>query len=370
MRSYTRTAFSITTTRAVASTLIFFSCLFRAVPILAQPDGKELYTDACASCHGNDGRGSPQGSNIDVPLPDFADCQITTREPDPDWIALTAHGGPFLGLSDRMPAFAQVLSPDDLKSVLDYIRTFCADPAWPRGELNFRRPTFVTKAFPENEAVLVQRFSDATNERAYDTELAVEGRVGARGQVELALPLSIIDAKDGATTAGVGDIALAYKHVTYASLQTHSIVALATDLVVPSGDHRRGLGNGTTTFEPALLSGHSYAGLVLQTQFRAVLPVDVDRAARHFLYRFALQYPLGTLKNTLVPALEFESAQKIEGSFRDYTLLAPTLYVPLTKRGHVAVGIGSQIPVSHHRPFDYRVGAFFLWEYLDGGIWW
>lgn len=363
-------AVALPITRTVAWALILFGCVFRAVPILAQPDGKELYTDACASCHGHDGRGSPEGSSIDVPVADFSDCQIATREPDPDWIALTAHGGPVLGLSNRMPSFAQVLSADEMKAVLDYIRAFCTNPAWPRGELNFRRPSFVTKAFPEDEAVLVQRFSDATSNRTYSTELAVERRVGARGQVELTLPLSIVDAKDGATTAGVGDIALAYKHVAYASLQTRSIVALAADLVVPSGDHRRGLGDGTTIFEPALLSGHTYAGVVLQTQFRAVLPVDVNRAARHFLYRFALQYPLGTLKNALVPALEFESAQKIDGSFRDYTLLAPTLYVPLTKRGHVAVGLGTQIPVSQQRPFDYRVGAFFLWEYLDGGIWW
>jgi hypothetical protein len=179
------------------------------------------------------------------------------------------------------------------------------------------------------------------------------------------------DRKGGATGGGIGDLGLAYKHVLYASLPRRSIVSVATDLILPSGDYSRGLGNGTTTFEPALLSGHRLpAGFVLQTQFRAVLPTDVNRAPRVFQYRVALQYPLSPLKRGLVPALEFESTQKLEGTFTDYTVLAPTLYVPLSKRGHVALGFGGQMPVSTHRPFDYQLSGFFLWEYLDGGIWW
>jgi hypothetical protein len=317
-----------------------------------------------------DGRGAPDASAIKVPLPDFTHCQVSTREPDADWSALVAHGGPFLGMSMQMPAFGDALTPSEITAVLDHVRSFCKDPRWPRGELNFRRPVFVTKAFPEDEALIAFAFENATSERVYTTELSIERRLGSRGQVELALPLPAIEDKNGATVAGFGDLALAYKHVLYASLLHRSIVSLATDLVLPSGDRDRGLGDGTTTFEPALLTGHSLAGVVLQTQFRAVVPIDVDRAPRHFLYRFALQYPLGPLKNALVPGLEVELGQKIAGEFRDYGVLGPSLYVPLSRRGHVALGVGAQVPVTTHRPFDYRLAAFFLWEYLDGGIWW
>lgn len=343
---------------------------FAPVAALAEADGQALYRDACAACHGVDGRGAPDAAAIKVPLPDFTDCQISTREPNPDWTALVAHGGQFLGMSMQMPAFGEALTPSEITAVLDYVRSFCTNPYWPRGELNFRRPVFVTKAFPENEALIAFEFEEATSERVYTTELAIEGRIGARGQVELALPIPVIEDKNGATVGGFGDLALAYKHVLYASLLHHSIVALATDLVLPSGDRDRGLGDGTTTFEPALLTGHSLAGVVLQTQFRAVVPIDVDRAPRHFLYRFALQYPLGPLKNAVVPGLEAEFGQKIAGEFRDYGVLGPSLYLPLSKRGHVALGVGAQFPVTDHRPFDYRIAAFFLWEYLDGGIWW
>ena len=337
----------------------------------AAPDGKQLFEDACATCHGLDGKGAPAGSSIAVPLPDFTDCNTVTREPDADWGALAAHGGAFLGMSSQMPAFGDVLSRDEIQAILDYIRRFCDDPSWPRGELNFRRPVFVTKAFPEDEAVIAPGFTQATGERSYDAEISAETRIGARGQIELTVPLSLIDPIGGPTVGGFGDLGLAYKHVVFASLPLRTIFSLATDLIMPSGDHARGLGDGTTTFEPAVLSGHGLpGGFVLQTQFRAVLPIDVNRAPRHFLYRFALQYPLGPRKNALVPALEFESAQKIEGVFRDYTVLAPTLYIPLSQRGHLAIGLGGQIPVSDRRSFDYRLGAFFLWEYLDGGIWW
>jgi hypothetical protein len=337
----------------------------------AADDGGQLYEDACATCHGRDGRGAPQGSSIAVPLPDFTDCNTVTREADADWGALATHGGAALGMSPQMPAFGDVLSRAEVQAILDYIRSFCRDPRWPRGELNFRRPVFVSKAFPEDEAVVAPTVAQSGDERAAAAEMSIEGRIGARGQIELTVPLELIDHTNGPTVGGIGDLGLAYTQVVFASLPARSIVSLATDLIMPSGNRSRGLGDGTTTFAPALLSGHGLpGGFVLQTQFSAVLPIDVNRAPRRFLYRFALQYPLGPRKNALVPALEFESAQKIAGTFQDYTVLAPTLYIPLSQRGHLAIGIGTQIPVSDHRPFDYRVGAFFLWEYLDGGLWW
>src|SRR5712692_1709514 len=111
--------------------------------------GAEIYDDACASCHGTDGRGAPAGTRIAVPLPDFTDCKFITSEGDGNWRFLLAHGGDGLGLSTQMPAFGAVLSAAQVQLVLDYTRAFCTDPRWPRGELNFRRPLFTTKAFPE-----------------------------------------------------------------------------------------------------------------------------------------------------------------------------------------------------------------------------
>ena len=62
--------------------------------------GAEIYRDACASCHGTDGRGAPAGSAISVPLPDFTDCINATAETTANWTGLVRHGGRFLGVSE------------------------------------------------------------------------------------------------------------------------------------------------------------------------------------------------------------------------------------------------------------------------------
>jgi mono/diheme cytochrome c family protein len=334
-----------------------------------ETDGRAIYADACAACHGEDGRGRT-ATAIDVPLPDFTDCQIATSEPDSNWLPLIAHGGTALGLSTSMPAFDGALTPEQQRAVLAYVRSFCADPAWPRGDLNFPRPIFFDKAFPEDEFVLSPTFVEARDAREIGGELAYEHRVGARGQIEAALPALLSDVKHGGPTAGgLGDLALAYKQVVYAGLEPRAIAALATDLVLPTGEPTKETGAGTVAFEPALLGGAAFAGFILQAQLRAELPIDVDRAPRVMLYRVALQYPLGAMRRSLVPALELESAQRIEGDFHDATVLGPTFYVPLSLRGHVALGLGAQVPVSAYHPFDYRVGAILLWDYLDGPLW-
>jgi len=336
---------------------------------LPPPDGRELYGEACAACHGADGRGST-ATGVTVPLPDFTDCRVTTAEPDSNWLPLVAHGGPALGMSSQMPSFDGALTADQQRAVLAYVRSFCTDPAWPQGDLNFPQPLFVGKAFPEDEIVVHASFGDSSSARELAGDLAFERRVGARGQVEIALPAQLVDEKHGGPTAGgFGDLTLAYKHVAYAGLAPPAIASLAVDLVLPSGDAAKGTGEGTVAFEPALLAGARAGPLILQTDFRAALPIDASSAPRVFFYRFALQAPLGAMRRSLVPALELETAQRIDGDFHDYTALGPTFYVPLSKRGHVALALGGQVPVSAHRPFDYRVSALVLWDYLDGPLW-
>jgi hypothetical protein len=97
--------------RVVAAAAIVFVCAAgaslpaaqgRASPTspLAQalPEGytgKDICIAACATCHGLDGKGSPQSLvGFDTPLPDFTDCSFATPEPMGDWIAVIHDGGP------------------------------------------------------------------------------------------------------------------------------------------------------------------------------------------------------------------------------------------------------------------------------------
>jgi mono/diheme cytochrome c family protein len=333
--------------------------------------GSEVYEGACASCHGADGRGAPQGSAITAPLPDFTDCNFITREGNGNWSYLIAHGGKGLGLSLQMPAFADALTDEQIHAVLDYIRSFCADPHWPRGELNFRRPLITTKAFPEDELLLLPQLTKGRDGvRDWVTEVSFERRVGARGQVEIALPFAIHDVTDGATTGGIGDLGLAYKHVLYADLPSLTIASASLDVVLPSGDYSRHLGDGTVSFEPSLLAGKEIRNFVIQGQILGVAPLDDNRADRAVDYRVALSYPLSALKRAWVPTLELEVLQDVTAKQHNL-FLTPQVYKGITARGHVAVAVGAQIPVAGDAdPFDYRVLAFLLWEYTDGGLWW
>ena len=336
-----------------------------------EPSAHELYEGACASCHGTDGRGAPQGTALNVPLPDFTDCNFITREGDGNWAYLLAHGGEGLGLSRQMPAFTDVLTDEQIHQVLDYIRSFCTDRRWPRGELNFRRPLVTTKAFPEDELLLLPELTKGRDGvRDWVTEVSFERRVGPRGQVEIALPFVVHDVTDGATTGGVGDLALAYKHVLYADLPSRTIASASLDLVLPSGDRDRHLGDGTVSFEPSLLAGKEIHNVVIQGQILGLAPIDENRADRGVDYRLAFSYPLSPLKRAWVPTLEIEVLQDVTAQQHNL-FLTPEIYKGITKRGHVAVALGAQVPVAGGPdPFDYRVLAFLLWEYTDGGLWW
>jgi hypothetical protein len=282
-----------------------------------------------------------------------------------------AHGGVGLGLSPQMPAFADALTDQQIHLVIEYIRRFCTDPRWPRGELNFRRPLVTSKAFPEDELVLIPRVTKGRNGvRDWVTEVSFERRVGPRGQVEIALPFAAHDVTGGATTGGVGDMTLASKYVLYADLPSLTIASVSLDLVLPSGDRDRHLGDGTVSFEPSLLAGKEISNFVMQGQIRGVAPLDENRADRGVRYRFAFSYPLSPLKRAWVPGLELEVVQNVTAR-QHHLFLTPEIYKGLTKRGHVAVAMGAQFPVAGDAdPFDYRVLAFLLWEYADGGLWW
>src|SRR5207245_4856751 len=73
--------------------------------------GAEIYAQACAACHGADGRGAPGGSRITVALPDFTDRTVSTAAPTAHWRGLVRQGEPLRRLSGQVPPFCAELSP-------------------------------------------------------------------------------------------------------------------------------------------------------------------------------------------------------------------------------------------------------------------
>ena len=120
-------------------------------------NGERIYKSGCIACHGGDGRGAPETlTEFERPdtFPDFTRCDQTTPESNSAWKDMITHGGPSRGFSEIMPAFGKLLTPDEIDDVIAYLRTFCHNNHWARGELNLPRALITEKAFPEDEVVI------------------------------------------------------------------------------------------------------------------------------------------------------------------------------------------------------------------------
>ena len=223
-----------------------------------QRTGAELYRAACANCHGSDGTGVPQVTvGFDVPLPDFTDCSFASREPTADWVAVAHEGGPVRGFAAVMPAFGGALTAKQLERVIDYIRGFCGSASWPVGELNMPRAMVTEKAYPEDELVYTIG-AQVDGPGSIVNEIVYERRFGARSQLEVVVPFAFeeqVADTSGTWQSGIGDIALGVKHALFHSAGSGSILSLAAEVKLPTGNEDRGFGVGTTVFEPFVSFG-------------------------------------------------------------------------------------------------------------------
>jgi cytochrome c553 len=331
-------------------------------------DGKFLYEDyaGCASCHGVNGKGENDDVKLDPPPPDFTDCSFTTREPRKDWQAVIKHGGVARGLSESMPAYGEALTDEQVNAIIDYLKTFCAEQGWPPGDLNFRRPQITSKAFPENEALLVPAYTRAQSRSAV-TKFVYEKRLGRRAQWEVAAPF--VAEWRGPSAQGIGDIELSAKYVLWHRLESLAIFSGGLEAVLPTGKIAIGIGEGSWNLAPYFAAAKGFSGFFIQSSVKYETPLKQDEGEAELFFNLAFTLPLTKEKKGLFPMLELNGIRTFETKETTW-LVTPQLYLGLVKRGHVALSVGGQIPVAGARPFDYRVVSFLLWEYADGGLWW
>src|SRR5947209_9553717 len=154
-------------------------------------NGERLYKSGCIACHGATGTGAPETlTEFKRPdtFPDFTRCDQTTPEPNSAWKDIIVNGGPARGFSQIMPAFGELLSSDQIDDVIAYLRTFCSNDHWARGELNLPRALITEKAYPEDEEVI----SAAVNARGapgVTTDIIHEQRFGVHNQIEVDVPV-------------------------------------------------------------------------------------------------------------------------------------------------------------------------------------
>jgi Cytochrome C oxidase, cbb3-type, subunit III len=337
----------------------------------SQKSGADLYRAGCAACHGIDGRGAPRATlGFDLDLPDFTDCSFATPEADADWIAIVHQGGTVRAFDRMMPAFGEALSLDEIGRIVGHLRTFCAETAWPRGDLNLPRPLVTEKAFPENEAVVTTTFS-RDGQSAIGNEFTYEHRLGSRGQYEVVVPFDLQQADSGGWRRGLGDVAVAYKHVLGHSLRRGSIFAAGSEVVFPTGKETDGIGGGMTvveafgTFSQVLPRDgflHLHAGLEM--------PVGAEGSHTESFWRATVGKTIFQQRwnRAWSPMIEVLGSRKhAEGEAAAWDLV-PQLQVSLSRRQHVLLNAGIRTPVNHRAGRPTSLIVYLLWDWFDGGL--
>lgn len=339
--------------------------------VASAKSGKQLYMDACGTCHGADGKGaSVKQLGLQTPPPDFTDCSFASREPDGDWIAVAHQGGPTRGFSAEMPAFGDALTEEELQKIMDHIRAFCRDDAWPRGELNLPRPLFTEKAYPEDEAV-ISTSVDLENESAVNNEIVYERRFGARNQLEVVVPFGYIEQPGGNWSGGhLGDVAIGVKRAVYHNLNSGTIFSIAGEVILPSGDEASGFGSGTTIVEPFASFGQILpAGGFLHLQTGAEFPFNRNKAGEEAFWRAALgkSFNPNPWGRTWSPMVEILGSRDLESGAVNQWDIAPQVQVTLNTRQHIMLNAGIRIPIDDSGR-DTQFAVYILWDWFDGGL--
>jgi len=91
----------------------------------AQRQGKTVYERYCTVCHGRNGEGDGFNAfNLDPKPGNLADSSYIAALSDETLVQVIAFGGRVVNKSILMPAYQNTLTKDQVRYVVDYIRTF------------------------------------------------------------------------------------------------------------------------------------------------------------------------------------------------------------------------------------------------------
>jgi mono/diheme cytochrome c family protein len=340
---------------------------------LSRMSGKEIYDMFCSKCHGLDGRGNIPDeikNNLEAPPPDFTDEYFNSREKRRDWFAVIKYGGGVRGLSMSMPAFGEAFSDEQIMEVIEHIKSFVDQDKYPQGELNFIRAHYVTKAFPEQEALLIPTHThrQERNKKINDMKLVLyyANRFGNRFQYEIKLPVYNIYSTDENIT-GIGDIEIGLKYAFYDNYRTLTITTTGFEISIPIG--KKGLSRGSPLLTPYFTVAKGI-GEKIQLQGSVKIESTVDKPGdSELIYAFSTSLILPEGKKGFFPGVELVGRKHLS-KVEHIISLVPKIYISFTKRGHIAFSIGTEIPIYGDKPFKYRFVAFLLWDYVDGGLFW
>ncbi|HUL73884.1 MAG TPA: cytochrome c [Vicinamibacterales bacterium] len=335
--------------------------------------GEEIYRAGCVSCHGPDGKGQPKavlGFEPPATFPDFTNCAVSSVEPDDMWVAIVHRGGRVRGESHIMPAFEDLLSDVEIDRVVQYLHSLCAEPKWPRGNLNFPRAFFTEKAFPENETVFTVT-ALPSHPQSIETRVDYERRIGRRAQLEVGGPFTVQQDEAGSWSRGLGDVNAALKYVFLDSNRHGSIASAGGEVTLPTGKETEGLGGGVTIFEAFGLFDQALprdAFLQIHTGFE--WPADTTIEPNSFYWRTAVGKTVRTDRfgRMWTPMVEVLAARDLVNGAETEWDLVPEMQVSLSVFQHVRLSVGVRIPVNERQTRSDALLTYLLWDWGDGSL--
>jgi mono/diheme cytochrome c family protein len=358
-----------------------FAC---AVPAIASaqagapahpPDrtGEQIFQTACVSCHGPDGKGQPPtvlGFEPPASFPDFTECPVSSVEPDDMWIAVVHRGGRVRGLSHIMPAFQDALSDAEIYSVVQYLHSLCAEPGWPRGNLNFPRAFFTEKAFPENEAVFTMNAA-ASHTGAFENRVDYERRFGRRAQFEAGVPFNVQQVDGQHWSRGLGDVNAALKYVLFDHNPSGTIMSTGGEVTLPTGKETEGLGSGVTIYEAFGLFGQALPhDSFVQVHAGFEWPKDrsVEPNSSYWRTAFGKTFKQGGFGRIWTPMVEVLGARElVTGADVEWDVV-PQMQVSLSVFQLVRLSVGARLPVNERAGREKSLMTYLLWDWGDGGL--
>jgi len=302
-------------------------------------------------------------------FPDFTDCSGTTPELDVDWRATITQGGHGRGFSPIMPTFGDELTSEQIDAVIKYLRTLCRSDRYPRGELNLPRPLITEKAFPESEAIETVGV-ETKQAPGINSEFSYEYQVSARNQIELAVPYNSVIDQSGTRAGGIGDVSIGLKRVLFAS--HNSIVSGFGEMALPTGNSNKGLGRGVTTLTFHVLAAQILPGnSFVQAQAGTDQPTDPAMSPRTLFWRVNVGksfYEEDGLGRMWSPMFEVVSDRDFATGAAANVDVVPQFQVTLSRRQHVRVAAGLQIPAANRAGRSTQFVSYLLWDWFDGSL--
>jgi mono/diheme cytochrome c family protein len=88
--------------------------------------GKKLYGQFCASCHGQSGKGDGAAAAALNPKPrDHTDKEYMSKMSDDEMLKVIKNGGVSVGKSPLMPPWGASLKDEQIKDIIAHIRSLC-----------------------------------------------------------------------------------------------------------------------------------------------------------------------------------------------------------------------------------------------------